>query len=218
MTTSKPHFGNLQKRAKALGLVVTRMSTDEDARYTGHHEYVLTRADATVKQRDNARLLSLYGISHEISEIENANAEPVVKDACGNVVKPSDPDYKEARDEMRGKTVPVFKPRNHEPSLRAKEALESLKAARIVSGSQVFGAMDKAYSSDAEAIKESYRHHIAQLIAFEAKSTIEFTEHERVSGTGYLAGKTDTHIVGKVVVMREEDYMKAMSIIKEIVR
>lgn len=218
MTTAKPHFGNLQNRAKALGLVVTRMSTDEDARYTGHHEYVLTSADATVKQRNNARLQSLYGISHEISEIENTNAEPDVKDACGNVVKPSDPDYKDARDDMRGKTVPVFKPRIYEPSIRAKEALASLEAARLISGKQVFGAMDKAYSSDAEAIKDSYRHHIAQLIAFEAKSTIEFTEHERVSGTGYLAGKTDTHIVGKLVVMREEDFMKAMTIIKEIAR
>lgn len=92
MQNSKPRYGNLQARAHRLGLVVTKMTTDEDARACGAHEYVLTSIDATQEQKDNARLQTLYGIRHEIESIEKGEAVEA-KDLCGNVVKSSDPDY-----------------------------------------------------------------------------------------------------------------------------
>lgn len=75
MAYKAPHFGNLSKRAKALGMKVTRVTTDEDARMFGGHEYVLTQADASTKTIDNASCHSLNGIRAEIESIEKINGK-----------------------------------------------------------------------------------------------------------------------------------------------
>lgn len=216
MAYTKPHFGNLQKRAKALGFEVTRMSTDEDARAVGHHEYVLTAAESSQRTKDNSRLYSLSGIRAMIEKKEAAKSE-IVTDACGNEVKPSDPDYKEARDEMRGKTVPVFRNNPIDTKSGANEAIKALDAARTIGAMQVFSAMDKTYfRGSAERIKADYKNHICSLIGFEIRSLVDFSEVEKVSTYDFLPVRTDTHITGRVVVVPEAAFLEALSILKKL--
>lgn len=62
-----PHIGNLRKRAKALGMVITKATTDEDARMIGYHEYVLHTPGA---DWENMSLYALGGIRHKIEILE----------------------------------------------------------------------------------------------------------------------------------------------------
>lgn len=63
-----PHIANLRKRAKALGLVITKAN---DAYWTGYCEYVLhTPSD----DWENMEMYSLHGIAVLIAEKEQNNA------------------------------------------------------------------------------------------------------------------------------------------------
>lgn len=81
MTYIKPHFGNLQKRAKALGLVITKMS-------------------------DNTTLRSLAGIRHEIEQIEEAEAARIDYAQEGHPINPIP--AKEKRHEVMAKRAADF--------------------------------------------------------------------------------------------------------------
>lgn len=52
----RPNIGNLRKRAKVLGMLITRGSTDEDARMFGGHEYVLHAPGADWENEHNNTL------------------------------------------------------------------------------------------------------------------------------------------------------------------
>ena len=59
-----PNINNLRKRAKLLGLVITKAS---DASVTGYCEYVLHRPHENWEVRP---MLSLWGIMHKIEAKE----------------------------------------------------------------------------------------------------------------------------------------------------
>lgn len=71
MTKNKPpHYGNLKARAGKLGLIITRGTTEEDARMFGH-EYVLHEAG---ENWEDMRLFSLHGIRVMIEAEEKRRA------------------------------------------------------------------------------------------------------------------------------------------------
>jgi len=72
MTTyTKPHIANLKARAKALGLIITKATTAQDAYDIGHHQYVL---HAPEQDWEHMEMLALGGIRYQIEQAEAAKA------------------------------------------------------------------------------------------------------------------------------------------------
>jgi hypothetical protein len=67
MTT--PNINNLRARAMRLGLVVTKTTSEQDARDFGQHLYVLHKDG---EDWENMECFSLYGIRAMIADIEDA--------------------------------------------------------------------------------------------------------------------------------------------------
>ena len=63
-----PHIGNLNKRAKALGLMITKTTTNHDAYQFGSHLYCLHDPIACI---DHINDYTLWGIRAMIEEMEN---------------------------------------------------------------------------------------------------------------------------------------------------
>lgn len=204
MAYKAPHFGNLQKRAKALNMKVTRVTDDEDARAIGHHEYVLTGENASQRTIDNARCYSLSGIRAEIEAVEKINAaEDQVAASEADSVSP-----------------PILPINRRDYRTIAKEVMDRLKAAKVAQARRVIDSMRKQQFGnnvgDIKAhMKDSMIHDVAHLM----RDDVEFSEHEKKSewDVNSLYG-TDTVITGKVVVMRESELMAIAALIKEMLR
>lgn len=62
-----PHIGNLRKRAKAFGLTITKVTTEQDAYDFGGHGYVLHSGLQNPLQMNS---YSLWGIRVSIKQLE----------------------------------------------------------------------------------------------------------------------------------------------------
>lgn len=212
MAYKAPHFGNLIKRAKALGMKVTRVTTDEDARMFGGHEYVLTQADASQKRIDNASCYSLNGIRAEIESLEKINGkteEAVSRYAYEGSSAPIASMFKRASDDYR-----------HVSREEIIAATSKLSAAKAVRSAAVISAMEKdCYAGNMDEIKDYQKRSMIHQMADVAKTEVEFSEEERVAERGFsLNHATDTHIIGKLVVMKESDYLSVMATMRKLTR
>ena len=63
-----PNIHNLRRRAKALGFVITKATTDQDARDFGCHEYVLHDPNANWQRMQTN---TLWGIRNRIAMYED---------------------------------------------------------------------------------------------------------------------------------------------------
>lgn len=219
MSYKAPHFGNLSKRAKALGMKVTRVTTDEDARIYGGHEYALTQADASQERLDNASCYSLNGIRAEIESLEEINGkteeapttteEAVARSEFEYSASPVAKAYKRASDDYR-----------HVSREEIIAATSKLSSAKTVRSAAVIGVMEKdCYADNMDEIKDYQKRSMIHSMADVAKTEVEFSEEERVAERGFsLNHATDTHIIGKLVVMKESDYLSVMATMRKLTR
>lgn len=195
MTYVKPHYGNLKARARRLGLVITRMTTDQDAYNFGGHEYVLTSIDATQRDKDNAVLRSLAGIRRDIEDVEAVRVE-----CC-----------------PPAETVELCPVKEKKYPTKAEAALRLMKSAKIAQAETVIGAFDRvAYSGHMEDIKEIHRNTACRMIADEIKDVVSTTEYEKVSAQPWCGDGKDLVFRAEVVVMTREAYQSVIERLNEI--
>ncbi len=195
MAYTKPHFGNLQARAKKLGLIVVRMTTDQDAYHFGGHEYVLVSQHASQRDKDNAVLRSLAGIRRDIEDVEAVRVE-----CC-----------------PPAETVELCPVKEKKSPTKAEAALRLMKSAKIARAETVIGAFDReAYAGHIEDIKAIHRNTACRMIADEIKGVIRITEYEKVSAQSWCGNGKDLVSRAEVVVMTRETYESVIERLNEI--
>lgn len=195
MAYTKPHYGNLKARARRLGLVITRMTTDQDAYNFGGHEYVLTSIDATQLDKDNAVLRSLHGIRRDIEDIEAARVE---------ICPPAE-------------TVELCPVKESKSPTKAEAALRLMKSAKIAGAEAVISAFDRyAYSGQMGEIRSIQRNTACRMIADEIKGVVRVTEYEKVSSQPWCGDGKDLVFRAEVVVMTRETYESVIERLNEI--
>lgn len=195
MAYTKPHFGNLQARAKRLGLIVVRMTTDQDAYHFGGHEYVLVSQHANQRDKDNAVLRSLSGIRRDIEDVEAVRVE-----CC-----------------PPAETVELCPVKKKETPTKAEAALRLMKSAKIAGAEAVISAFDRyAYSGQMGEIRAIQRNTACRMIADEIKGVVRVTEYEKVSSQPWCGDGKDLVFRAEVVVMTREAYESVIERLNEI--
>lgn len=195
MAYTKPHYGNLKARARRLGLVITRMTTDQDAYNFGGHEYVLTSIDATQADKDNAVLRSLAGIRRDIEDVEAVRVE-----CCPTA-----------------ETVELCPVKEKKSPTKAEAALRLMKSAKIAGAEAVISAFDRhAYSGQMGEIRAIQRDTACRMIADEIKGVVRVTEYEKVSAQSWCGNGKDLVFRAEVVVMTREAYESVIERLNEI--
>lgn len=188
-----PNIHNLRKRAKVLGLVITKIHGPED---TGESGFVLHRQGANI---DDMSILSLYGVARKIEARESENVK-VSKYLDSIAARPLESFGTPAR-----------------RCTKIVEALEVIDDAKIIGAAQTIdGEFLQFYPTQETQIKEGTARRLGDMVGREISKAFEPQETKTVPRFSHQPLNVEMRM--DLAVMKRSDFNKLVELLRELHR